>query len=396
MNRSIRLLTEAAVTAVGAVLILCGALVSQSWIQHHFLPHFAMSPGGRITREILARVLLFALGVMIVWSARRVRRLTTRADLRNVFARTTRISIAILLALGTSEVLLRTLTTRAFDELCCGREPLRQHDAVLGWQPASNRAGRITAAGRDVDYVFDAGGARVRSLDTPTDPDAPTILFAGESVMLGVRLSWDESIPGQVAALSGLQVANFAVDGYSNAQAYLRLSRELPRFRKPVAVVFLFLPSVFYKTLDRSRPRLDTALRWVPPDPPWRLKRLAHWLAPYDSTAAIDEGVETSRAILRAVADLASARGAIALTLVPQFVPADPGERIVREKVLDDAGLPYLLVELHDEWRVPSDRHPDARANRAMADAIMTELERQDRVRPKPQREEVTRGIYTP
>ena len=59
----------------------------------------------------------------------------------------------------------------------------------------------------------------------------PTAIFAGESVIFGKGLTWEESIPAQVGAMLGVPTANLAVDGYGTDQALLRLQAELPRFQ---------------------------------------------------------------------------------------------------------------------------------------------------------------------
>jgi hypothetical protein len=43
--------------------------------------------------------------------------------------------------------------------------------------------------------------------------------------------------------------------------------------------------------------------------------------------------------------------------------------------VPDEAALPYVMVEIDPAWHVPWDRHPDARASRAIAAAIAERLE---------------------
>jgi hypothetical protein len=82
-----------------------------------------------------------------------------------------------------------------------------------------------------------------------------------------------------------------------------------------------------------------------------------------------------TRAALRQAIALAGARGAETVILVPQHKPEVPRETAVRRMVLDSAHIPYLLVWLPGDWRVPGDRHPDARASRAMAAAIAQVLE---------------------
>ena len=50
---------------------------------------------------------------------------------------------------------------------------------------------------------------------------------------------------------------------------------------------------------------------------------------------------------------------------------------IVARPVLDEAALPYVMVEIDPAWHVPRDRHPDAHAARAIAGAIAKWLQRQ-------------------
>jgi len=69
--------------------------------------------------------------------------------------------------------------------------------------------------------------------------------------MFGEGLTWEESVPAQVGAMMGTQSANLAVHGFGTDQAYLRLQMELARFRRPVAVVSLFMTALFGRNLDR-------------------------------------------------------------------------------------------------------------------------------------------------
>ena len=119
----------------------------------------------------------------------------------------------------------------------------------------------------------------MRRVEEPVDPERPTILFTGESVMFGEGLTWDESIPAQVGAMMGVQTANLAVDGYSTDQAYMRLARELPRFERPVAVVTIFITSLFGRNLDDDRPHLAPGLVWLAPQPHTRLRSLVQLVA---------------------------------------------------------------------------------------------------------------------
>ena len=90
---------------------------------------------------------------------------------------------------------------------------------------------------------------------------------------------------------------------------------------------------------------------------------------------AIEREIGITREVLLATVNLARERGAVPIILVPQFAPAEPGETVLIRRILDEASLPYLLVELDPDWRVPGDRHPDARADHAMAVAIAARLQ---------------------
>jgi hypothetical protein len=192
--------------------------------------------------------------------------------------------------------------------------------------------------------------------------------------MVGHGLTWDESVPAQVGARLGIQSANLAVHGFASDQAYMRLSAELPRFRRPVAVVSLFTPALFDRNLDDDRPHLGPGLVWLPAEHRWRLSALARLLVPYRSDEVIEHGVTATRAVLGATVDLARAHGAVPLIVTPQFGPEEAGERVLRHRILDDAGLPYLHVELDPSWRFWWNRHPDPRAARAIAAAVAARL----------------------
>ena len=78
----------------------------------------------------------------------------------------------------------------------------------------------------------------------------------------------------------GIQSANLAVHGFGSDQAYLRLEMELPHFRQPMAVVSLFMTSLFGRNLDRDRPQLGPGLVWLPAEQKGRLLSLASVLVP--------------------------------------------------------------------------------------------------------------------
>jgi hypothetical protein len=225
--------------------------------------------------------------------------------------------------------------------------------------------------GRPIHYATDANGYRVRLPGVQTDLARPSVIFAGESIMLGYGLEWDETIEGQVAGLTGIQAADIAVNAYSTDQALMRLESELPRFAHPVAVVMIFVPALVDRNLDRDRPHLGPDLNWVAPEPPpLRLVELARRITRYRSLESMRDGIAMTRAALARTIALARARKAVPIILVPQMGPESERERAVRREVLDDARIPYLLIRTDDRWRLAGDRHPDARADRLIARAV--------------------------
>lgn len=365
-----RLVAEIVVAAMGAALLICVIVANQGWLDRHFVPSFFLPRHTYVVLETCARVVMAILGAWLVFVARsRVGRFAARAP-DHAFE----ILIAIVLAMGASDLLLRFVHLRPVEWLSADQEPRREPDPHLGWTWVPARTGRKTIGGRTIDYAIDATGYRVQRVDEPVDPTRPTVLFAGESVMFGEGLSWEESIPAQVGAMLGMQTANLAVHGYGNDQAYMRLETELPRFRQPIAVVSLFMTDLFGRNLDQDRPHLGPDLDWLPPEKRSRLASLAKLLVPYRANGTVDRGIVVTRKVFRATNELARAHGATPLLVVLQFGQEEQPERALRRRILDDAALPYLFVEIDSAWRLPWDRHPNARAAHAIATAIAARL----------------------
>jgi hypothetical protein len=364
-----RAIAEIAVGCVGGALLVGALAANQRWLDRHFLPSWFLPRHWYVAMEWSVRVVMAALGVWLALFARpRVGRVVAQAPALVLSS-----AIAAVLALGASEAVLRRVHVRATAWLVPDEEPRRQPDPRLGWTFVPARIGHNTIGGRVLDYAFDSSGYRVRRVEEPVNPEPPTILFTGESVMFGEGLTWEESVPAQVGAMMGMQSANLAVHGFGSDQAYLRLQMELPRFRRPVAVVSLFMTALFGRNLDDDRPHLGPGLVWLPPKPRWRLASIAR-LVPYRSAEAIERGVTITRDVLRATSDLARARGATALVVVPQFGREEPAEEALRRRILDESGVSYVLVEIDAGWRLPWDRHPNPHAARVIATAVAARL----------------------
>jgi hypothetical protein len=178
--------------------------------------------------------------------------------------------------------------------------------------------------------------------------------------------------------MTGVQGADLAVEGYSLDQAYMRLRQQWERFDQPVAVVTLFLPLALYRTVEPSRPALTPGLRWRPARGDWQLARLWRRHVPLHRAAEVEAAVTVSRQVLQSTAQMAKARGASALVVVPILLPESQAERRLRHRVLDGAGVDYLLVPVDARLRLPNNRHPNAAGAKAIAQAITRRLQAGD------------------
>ena len=364
------MVAELAAAVAGVTLMLCALAATERWFDRHFLPSFFLPRHWYVAILTTVRVAMATFGVLLAVVLRsRIGRLAGRMP-----AMTVRIVIAGALALGASEVTLRYLHLRPAEWLVPEEEPRRQPDAQLGWTFVPARVGRADVGGRAVDYAIDAAGYRVRRVDEPVDPDRPTVVFIGESVMFGEGLTWEESIPAQAGRLLGVQSANLAVHGYSTDQGYLRLRAELPRFHRPLAVVSLFMTALFGRNLDDDRPHLAPGLVWQPAQSHVRLASLAKLLVPYRRDDTVERGIALTQEVLRASVELAQTHGAVPLIVVPQLGREAAIERNLRRRILDEAQLPYLLVEIDEAWRLSWDRHPNARAAHLIAQEVANRL----------------------
>ena len=349
----------------------------QAWFDRHFLPVFFLTRRSQGLGQTGARIVVGALGLFIgVVAGPMIARRMATATPKALAAGAARMLVALLLALGLSELGLRLAYPRAREEAPPKEEPLRRHDPRLGWVFVPARVGRSTVAGRAIDYAFDAHGARVANLAWPVDPAKPAIVFVGESIITGFGLHWSESIPARVGATLNLQTANLSVFGYADDQTAMRLAAELPRFDQPRAVVILFSPGLLFRDFDDDRPHLDDGMVWRPAVKRSRLAALIGFYVPYHSEAALDEKVALVRAELAADVRLAKARGAVPLIVVPYFGDEDPTERALRRRMLDKPGLPYVMVNLDPTSRIPGDPHPNARGAAVIAAAIAARLAR--------------------
>ncbi|NWK94378.1 hypothetical protein DM806_01485 [Sphingobium lactosutens] len=365
---------------IGLACLFLAIHMDEDWTGRHVLPDILVSSDWlmmivRIERIILV---LLAAAVLLVICPRIGRiRANGRAD---PVLRGAGIGLAVLLAIPVSEALIRAVNGRASQSWNPVNEPLRHTDPLLGWANIPARRGvDLDYPSRPV-YFLDRHGYRVAAHGRTIGRHAPSIMFLGESILFGKGLDWSQTVAGRVESSSRIQSANLSVPAYSASQVHLLLKQELPKFRRPVAVVILFGPDLMSRDLDRSRPWVDRFGRRHAPEPTWRLSHLSRVLFPYHSPSAVRETVENDRCLLMADVAMVRARGAQPIILVPIFQPEQPQAHRLRTALFRGTGMPHVVVPLDRHWRLFPDFHPDARANEAMARAVWMALQGHDGV----------------
>lgn len=367
-------IAQVIVTALGWACLAAVLVTNDGWLERHVLPEFFQPRAEQQRAQMIVHGALLALTVILwVWVRPRAGRWAARKPGREMAADVLPTLIAVILALGASEFLLRHLPWFATHQLPTQREPLRRRDPVTGWAYKEARVGRAVLGGRMIEYAFDGAGHRVRRTGEAVDYNRPSVLFLGESIIGGHGVTYDETIPAQVGARLKLQPANLAVGGFATDQMYLRLAAEWPRYRAPRALVILFMPSLFHRNLEHDRPHLGPDLRWRPASDDWRLVQIARRIVPHRTDGELDDGFAMTQNALRAMVETARERGAVPLILVPELTPETPEEARIRSRAL--AGLPYLKVPIDPAWHLADNRHPDARADARLAEAVAAYIE---------------------
>jgi hypothetical protein len=298
-----------------------------------------------------------------------------RVGVRRALAAAGRIVAALVLALAVSEGALEYLRSKRPDPVASLTTEARigQPDPRYGWVWQPSRATVLRTASRPIEYAINADRDRGRSVDDLPDPSLPTVLVTGESISAGHGLSYDETFAAKISDSLGLQVVNLGVPAYGSDQAFLRLADALPRFHHPVALVTLFMPCMIWRMARTNHPRVSIESRGttlLPAAKSWRDLALGQlWLSAvrYDS----DTLVEQAAALFRETARLGAERGAKVLFVRPYF--GDHDDASLLDELFARQGIPWVSVDIGAEF-LPLDYHPDARASRRIANAIVSAL----------------------
>src|SRR5215468_3622055 len=168
----VRVIAETTVASLGVALSSCALIANQKFLDKHFVPSFFLPHHWYVVLQTSGRLVVAVLGTWLLVIARRgAGRFAERTPAGALYA-----VMAVVLALGASELLLSHVPLRPAEWLSAKDEPRRQPDPRLGWTWVPGRTGHKSIGGRVVDYAIDSTGYRVSHMDEPVDPKRPTIL----------------------------------------------------------------------------------------------------------------------------------------------------------------------------------------------------------------------------
>ena len=371
MGRAIGLLLAATGVAFAFAAFACDV----AWFQRHIaLPCFYPAPPPWLHSTIRAG--LAAVALVLLAAARPLERRTTGAG-------TARVGLALLLALGAAEWMLRHFDWTApavrskRSEYRLGRE-----DARYGWALLPSKTTLLGAS--QVRYAVDAWGDRAASDRAAPDPARPSLIVAGESIAFGYGLEYEQTFAAVLGRELDLQVVNVGVGGYGTDQAALRLEDALHKLERPVAIVQVFVSAQLQRNVRDYRPHLalrDGALALVPRASGFfaglRMRDVVVNETPVLFEWQLRESLAVTRAIVLDVgARVRARRAALAFLVVSFGARSDEEERLV-QAVFAGAEVPFVEVRVDTVHLLPNDGHPDAVASRALAAAAVSALRRQ-------------------
>ena len=341
------------------MLLAFAAAANGAWFDRHVVLPAVYPPPPPWTLPAI-RLAAAAMGLVLAACAVAVRRRATPGGVA-------RVALSVALAVCASELGLRVLHRVLPVPETRIEARLAAPDPRTGWAFVPGRSVDLRGPdGRMIRYAIDAHGDRAPSADWVEDPQAPTVVIAGESIATGHGLLWSETFAARLGGLLHAQVVDVAEGGYGSDQAHLRAVDALARLARPVAVVTTVLPVQLYRNLHDDRPHLvlqDGGLTLVPASGSrLRLRQFLVNDLPYLGEAGLEKSLRLTRAILQATAAAARERGAQPLFVVPSFGPPRPldahPEAFIVRPLLD--GLPHVVVDIDPAHRLPGDGHPDA------------------------------------
>lgn len=271
-----------------------------------------------------------------------------------------RVLLACVLAVPAAEAILQWKTRHLIlPELVRSMNALTSVDPRYGvtLKPSLDLLDR--AGGRDIRWVTDAERRRIGL--KAIDETAPSLVFTGESTAAGAGLQWDETFPAMLGERLHAQVVNLASMAYSLEQSRLRLADGLPRIRKPIAVIGIFMPGLL------GRVRQPGVLDGIGL---YRIWRHLYW-----SDADFREAMDSAGAALQQMAALARAQDARCVFVVTSHTPD-----WMQRELFVARGLDFVAVEVPRE-ELLREGHPGPAGSARIAAALEWRLAQRSAIR---------------
>jgi len=340
------------------------------------------------------QALLGALALAIVFKAKRVnswshKTFPTKKDLAAAAAM---VFVSLGLSVLAAEGLARLLHVPFRVKYAPSETALARFDPELGWSYIPNQSvtQEFGTDHRKVPMYFDDLGCRVRRPGDRADRSAPSALFIGGSYPFGHGVTYDESFVGRLASMKDfpLQVVNLGVQAYGTDQSLLLLKRQFGKFNTKL-VVYTFTSGevtrneiydrrvqqpygLFVGTKPTFTLRADGSVYLARPAVDFKHYSYWHLWAMYqmfELKYGPKPDIRLTRALIKAMKDFSESHGA-------KFVVLD---------WYDDQGFPWgLNVDVirvtsnappgFDDWTIPGEAHPNARAHLYVAELLDKEL----------------------
>jgi hypothetical protein len=309
------------------------------------------------------------------------------------------LSCSIALGVLAAEVALRVLGLPFRVEKTPSEYALARFDRTTGWSyvPGRSTVQRFGSDAREIPLHFDVHGARVPAPDSARDPERPSLLLIGCSYAMGHGVRYEESLAGRLEATPGFpyQVVDLGVQAYGTDQALLALRRGLETFDAHV-VVYPFICDHVARNSNSDRRVLRPTRRFLGTKPRFALDAQG---LPYLSDAPREYGprfesklwallqirlagwgpvpsLPLTRALVAQMKHESEAHGARFLVVQWEMRTPPPycGEHPLEGLELDLIDTRRDAPADWNDWTIPGDGHPDARAHQRVSELVLAKL----------------------
>jgi hypothetical protein len=378
-----RIITTLVVATIGLAFVSWAALADLRWFEHHALTVYCNTSPRFPAMTTRLRVVIALLGVFsIAWIAPRAGRWAQRRSMAQMLGTILTVIVPVILALGAAELIVRRVPVSPPVSQVPYLPPM--HTDEKNWFANTPSASKdVKVQDHVVRYFTDARGDRAPDDHTQPDPEAPTILIAGESIAFGYELPYELSCAALLAKALGVQVVNVSVTGFAIDQAYERLAGALAWFKHPIATITFVVPEAIHRNLRSTSSRYalaeDGTLHLIGKPQGWlaqsALLRAIDRVLPLHT----DELIGLTHAILRETVRMTEAHGARAFFVMtnygaPCLADAEGTPRLARE-LFEGIGGPYIIVDILAPERIGGpDMHPNESGEQRLTAAILSEI----------------------